>query len=417
VAVAESLAIRYPVDARALLTLSSIKVWSGDWLRAADAAQRAIALDSASSAGDTIPCSICDSFVTLAGVYSWWDSMPAAIRATKRFLSAVPENAYGFEQLTFFALRNGDTALAADAYRRRNALHGVDPVFKFRYDLFTEAYDEVERDVRSYLASPKASDRGEAYWAYFMALRSQGRLGHARLLAQDGWFDGLPQPPSAHQPSALFDAIVALDMGDARTAVRRYGEVGISQGVPASIRARELAWRGVRIGMAAAYAGDTARVLAYADSVERWGSQSLYGRDPRLHHFLRGKLLAMKGQHAAAVREYEAAIHSRSLGFTRGNHEAARSYLALGQPHDAVAILQAAMRGVLDASNLYVSRTELHELLAESFVRANQTDSAAAHYRAVVKAWERADPVFQPRRARAADWLAGHAPASRIARR
>ena len=59
----------------------------------------------------------------------------------------------------------------------------------------------------------------------------------------------------------------------------------------------------------------------------------------------------------------------------------------------------------MDASNLYVSRTELHELLAESFDRAGMRDSAAVHYSAVAKAWRRADPAFHARRDRAADWL------------
>ena len=91
-----------------------------------------------------------------------------------------------------------------------------------------------------------------------------------------------------------------------------------------------------------------------------------------------------------------------SVGFTRVNYEMARSLVALNRPREAVAVLQAALRGVMDASNLYVSRTELHELLAESFDRAGMADSAAVHYRAVVKAWRRADPMFHARRDHAA---------------
>jgi hypothetical protein len=36
------------------------------------------------------------------------------------------------------------------------------------------------------------------------------------------------------------------------------------------------------------------------------------------------------------------------------------------------------------------------------------TDSAAAHYRAVIKAWARADREFWPRRDMAQSWLARH---------
>ena len=61
---------------------------------------------------------------------------------------------------------------------------------------------------------------------------------------------------------------------------------------------------------------------------------------------------------------------------------------------EAVEALQAAY----DASNLYITRTELHELLAQTFDEVGQPDSAVAHYRAVVQAWQQADTRFMPRR-------------------
>jgi hypothetical protein len=66
------------------------------------------------------------------------------------------------------------------------------------------------------------------------------------------------------------------------------------------------------------------------------------------------------------------------------------------------------LHGDIDGSNLYVTRTELHELLAQIYDRLGQRDSTAVHYRAVVQAWERADPMFNGRRQRARDWLARH---------
>jgi tetratricopeptide (TPR) repeat protein len=158
--------------------------------------------------------------------------------------------------------------------------------------------------------------------------------------------------------------------------------------------------------MALAAAGDTPGVRALADSVERWGNASAFGRDRRVHHYLRGLVLAASGRHEDAVRAYREAVYSPTLGFTRVNYEMARSLLQLNRPAEAVAILQPALRGEIDASNLYITRTELHELLGESFTRAGQPDSAAAHYRAVVKAWQRADPAFHARRNRAATSLA-----------
>ena len=59
-----------------------------------------------------------------------------------------------------------------------------------------------------------------------------------------------------------------------------------------------------------------------------------------------------------------------------------------------------ALRGSVESSNLYVTRTELHEQLGQAWDAANGRDSAAAHYRVVATAWKRADEPFRARRAR-----------------
>ena len=83
--------------------------------------------------------------------------------------------------------------------------------------------------------------------------------------------------------------------------------------------------------------------------------------------------------------------------FTRTNFELGRIYLRMKRPRDAVAILQPALRGAIDASNLYVTRTELHELLAQAWDAAGNLDSAAVHYAWIAKAWSAADPALAPR--------------------
>jgi len=120
------------------------------------------------------------------------------------------------------------------------------------------------------------------------------------------------------------------------------------------------------------------------------------------------------GRHADAAREFQAAIHSPTMGFTRVNYELARCLIRVGRPQEAIAALQSALRGDLDAGALYVTHTELHELLAQAFDSARMTDSAATHYRALTKAWQRADREFWPRRDAAQSWLArqDRAPAS-----
>ena len=116
--------------------------------------------------------------------------------------------------------------------------------------------------------------------------------------------------------------------------------------------------------------------------------------------------MAAEGRHEDAVAEYRLAISSPTLGFTRINYELGRSLMQVGRPREAIDAVQPALRGEIDASNLYVTRTDLHELLAQAFDAAGMRDSAAVHYRAVTRAWVRADPAFHPRRDAARDWLA-----------
>ncbi|HEY7029024.1 MAG TPA: hypothetical protein VH438_15525 [Gemmatimonadales bacterium] len=91
-----------------------------------------------------------------------------------------------------------------------------------------------------------------------------------------------------------------------------------------------------------------------------------------------------------------------SDGFSRTNYELAATWLRLRRPKDAIPPLQAAIRGSFEGGNPYVTRTELHQRLAEAWDAAGERDSAAVHYRQVVQAWEKADSLLTPRRAGAA---------------
>ena len=109
------------------------------------------------------------------------------------------------------------------------------------------------------------------------------------------------------------------------------------------------------------------------------------------------KLWRARGDLPRAAAEFLASIWSWTDGYTRENYELARASLELGRPSEAVYPLQSALRGDLQSSNLYITRTELHELLARAFEAMGQRDSAVAHWRAVETAWRRADPNVRQR--------------------
>jgi hypothetical protein len=110
-----------------------------------------------------------------------------------------------------------------------------------------------------------------------------------------------------------------------------------------------------------------------------------------------GLLLAARGDDAGAITEFKSAIYSLTSGFTRTNFELARLYLRARRPRDAIAVLQPTLRAPLESSNLYLARTDAHELLAEAWDSAGVRDSAAVHYAWVAKAWAAADSPYAAR--------------------
>jgi tetratricopeptide (TPR) repeat protein len=255
------------------------------------------------------------------------------------------------------------------------------------------------------MASPRPDDFTEARWILSIALRNEGKLQEALRLVRDAQRSGMEAPRG--EDVNFEEAVLSLEMGEPGVAVvifERMRRIDTSAWA-AGLQARHHAWRGTLLGMALAAVGDTQALLRMADTVEYWGRRSSFGRDRKAHHYLRGMALVAAGNDDAAVVEFRQAIHSLTLGFTRVNLELARALLRLRRPREAIAVLQSALRGDIDASNLYVTRTELHELLAKAFDLLAQRDSAAAHYRAVSRAWTRADPAYRSRRDSARAWL------------
>jgi predicted Zn-dependent protease len=155
---------------------------------------------------------------------------------------------------------------------------------------------------------------------------------------------------------------------------------------------------------ALAAGGDTVSLAVRVDSVRLLGARSGYGRDQRLHHHVRGLLFSARGQNDEAADEFRRAIYSMNMGYTRTNMSLASVLMRQRKWADAIAVLQPVLRGPLEASNYYVTRTEAHEMLAQAWDSVGTPtarDSAGAHYAAVAKSWARADPSFADRVARA----------------
>jgi DNA-binding SARP family transcriptional activator len=408
VAVAESLTTKFPDDPRSFELLSEALWFRGDWGDAAKAIERAIAMDSASEPVERQDCRLCQDYVRLADIYMWWDSLPAAEQTAQRYLRARPRAHDPWDILGRLAAARGDSTATRQQYRRFYEANPqeIGPWYMLRQNTLLEDYAQVEKDVQQFLNSPRPDDVSESRWIWSIVLRNQGRLAEALSVARQH---------RARDPNHLLEALVALEQGSTPKLVAIFDTVsGFDETQwPSAVRARHITWNKTLYGMALVAAGDTLTLRSLADTVEYWGQRSLYGRDRRAHHYLRGMLRVAERRDAEAAVELREAIHSPTNGFTRINYELGRTLLRLNRAAEAVPVVRAALHGGIDGSNLYVTRTDLHELLAEAFDRLGSRDSAAVHYGAVARAWARSDAVYRPRLDRARKWLTANRDAAK----
>jgi DNA-binding SARP family transcriptional activator len=404
-ALADSLVRRFPTEPEGHLFLGKARMWGGDFLEARVPLRRAIEMDSLSLRGGSVRCLACDALNDLVTAYTMADSLAAAEREAAAWTRAQPRSARAWHALASTLEYQGRLAEAQGARARAAALRSDnprDPLYPTVLALRAGDFARADRLLDELEAPGSPLVQQNVLWYRTLSLRYQGRLEEALAVARDYRLAVREAETAGHSTAwaAVLEALALMEAGRPREAVPLWREMAAAQydaDSPAR-SARHRAWTLTHAAAALAMAGDTTRLGALADSIEALGRQSAYGRDPRLHHYVRGLLLAARGDDAAAAQAYDRAMYSRTSGYGRLNLELGRALLASGQPERAAGILGAALRGPLDAANLYVSRTEVHELLAHAWEAAARPDSAAVHYGWTARAWTRADPPLAARR-------------------
>jgi tetratricopeptide (TPR) repeat protein len=385
-ALADTVAARYPLDPDAQFVFGHALLRRGDFLAAAAQYRRVIAMDSLSLHLDA-RCLACDAYGNLTWSYLYADSADAAARVMHEFVHARP-GVNSFTGLEMTLARAGRFTEARRALQAADSLApgNIDLEFysillSLREGLFARADARLRQMMRG--GNPQV--REQAAWYLVLSLRTQGRLREALQVAE-------------RTPNKIARPIVLLEMGRGREAAEGFQAlVGVTDTTLTGHSAKHRSWFFTHVATSLAAARDTTRLQGLADSVEVVGQFSAFGRDLRLHSYIRGLLWNARHEPQRAAEEFRKSIWSWSEGYTRANYELARALIALKKPAEAVYPLQATLRGDLEASNMYMSRTELHELLAQTFDQLGQRDSAAAHYREVVNAWRHADADLQPR--------------------
>jgi DNA-binding SARP family transcriptional activator len=390
---AESLSTRYPADPKSHVLLGDALIMSGDFDGAVLAYHQALGMDPKGLPDGAGFCVACDAMHGLVKAYLHADSLESAERVAREYTHRQPSSADAWLELaTVLAIEN-DTAGAAAAFRRRTALVPYAPEempLMVTVALRAGDFERAHRLLTSARASESEGTRTEALWWLTIALRYEGRLDDALRTVT-----ALKRVVGTDASVRHLYGQVLLELGRPRDAEAVFAAVErdwrAAPAAMAGLHSRRLAWAMAHRVSALAAAGDTAALARLIEPLQKVGARSGYGRDPRLHHYARGLLLEARGHREEAVAELREAIYSPSLGYTRVNYDLGRLYLELDRPYDAIHVLRPALHGSIEASNLYITHTELHALLARAFAATGAADSAAAHQAYVERALANAD--------------------------
>ncbi len=416
-AVAETLAVRYPDEIEGYYFTGLALMQGGEYLRALAPLNKAVAMDSLKLASAVARCLGCEALRQVVSSYQLADSVPAAGREARRWIRLQPKSPAPWHILAELFSQMGRPSEAQVALERATAIdagrrEAERLLARAVHYIYANDFEQADRILSVELESGSTSRAIEAAWFAAISFRMQGRLNEALAAARRNRALTLSQYPRASLPrvgapaEAQGEAQVLYEMGRYRAAAALFDSVSrwVLFDVAPSQFAHQHAWALAHSAGALAAAGDTAALPALIDTLEVAGAKSGLERDRRLSHYARGLLLAARGQDEAAASELRRAIISWNMGYTRVNMALAKVLLRLGRAREAVTVLQPALRGSLEASNTYVSRTDIHEALGEAWAAVGgpaARDSSRAHYALVVRAWQRADPSFAERKARA----------------
>lgn len=402
-AVADSLVTRYSSWPDAQMAAAEAATMDGDLIEAAAHLRRAIAAQPLpdSAAGD--PCPVCTAQILLIAVYKAADSLPAALRLARQLVRFRPHSRLAWLALSHVLSESGqfyEARAAIDTSTRYASGTDDDVIEHAQIEIRAGNYAVADHLLTALVQTGNDNSRFDALWFLVISLRAQGRLHEALAIAEGPMRRGETSSTQGIGESELAEAQVRFELGQ----YRRAAEIFQHQAVPPDAFARaalgrvarQRVWTLTHAGSALGAAGDTIALSALVDTVDRWGAKSGFGRDRRIHYYLRGLLWLARGRPDSAVTAFRSAKLSETEGFSRLDLQLARSLMAVGRPRDAIPVLEHPLGGTLEGGNFYVSRTELQETLAHAWDAAGEPDSAAVYYRAVLHAWRHADTQFQP---------------------
>ena len=406
-ALAETLTVRYPDDLDGRHILGEQRLSEGNFPAAVAAFLSVVRADSAGRSGRAARCRACDAMHRAVWVNLMADSLEQAERLSRELVSWNPKLPANYGLLGTVQQRRWRFPEAMDTYRRQHQLSSGSVSLRLIAMMIAQRQgDFASLDSLATAMTQLAQDPGERHeglsWQATL-MRETGRPSESLRLARQARriSDSLAGGKSEHPFTLLSEALALLEMGRhdrsaARAAAAVFDTMALMPVFAEPRMARHRVWMWTHRATALALAGDTTQLPALERRIVETAKLSAYGRDRKMPSYVRGLLLEARGDDRAAAEAFAQSIWSPSE-----NHIAPRlagALLRAHRPADAIPVLQAWLRGPLDAANQYVSRAWGHLTLAEAFAAVGQPDSAARHYQWVRQAWERADPQYRAQR-------------------
>ena len=407
-AIAETLAVRYPAEVDGHYLLGFGRQVQGEYALAIPHFRRVMEQDStgAQSAGR---CRWCDAVEQLTYAYHALDSLAAAERLLRGWIARDSSSIRPWVMLGTVLAATNRPGEAREAWRRATAtpLNLYDEIFPSSVQIIEGDFGAADQSLQV-LRQSNRNVAGQARWQQGISLRYQARWNDAlRLLrSRSAELSDADRSGDLGYLPKLAEGLVLFEAGQRRPAIRLWDSIARRPNpvLRGGGLARRQTYLHVLITEAAAGEGDTSLANRAADSARVVAERGGNPRDARMALHARGLALLARGDTAGAIDTLTRAIFSPTVGFTRSNLVLGRLLQAYGRPGEAIGWLRPALRGTLEGANLYVTLTEVHEEVARAYAATGQTDSARVHWSYVAKALSHSDPGARDRleRARAA---------------
>ncbi len=403
-AIAETLATRYPDEPEGHLLLGRALGASGELVRALPHLRRVVLMDSLGVRGTTADCRACEAFGAIIATYHLLDSLPAAERTAREWARLQPGSGRPWFALAQVMEWQGRTDEALAAVRRAAPFipgNPYVPIYPALLDIRSGDFEAADRLLREQARAGPPDVQTEALWFLTISLRNQGRLREALVTAR-----ALRRARPELREALMAEAQVLYEMGRSKDAAALFDSIaalpreGEFERLPTAW-ARWRSWHLTHAAGARAAEGDTAGLEVLADTIQAVGSLTIGAMHRRLHHHVRGLLLFARGDAAAAAEEFRRAApgpETTGSPYSRSRLAMGRALLAAGRSGEAIVVLRPSLHGPLEAANFYVTHADIHEALAQAWAAAGNADSAAVHDRWVLRAWKNSDPEFRARR-------------------